>query len=153
MRNVIALILMAAFTVACNQEAEQSQAKKELAKKPVFDTVTVQQGQRLYAENCAQCHGASGEGAENWTERQEDGTFPAPPLNGTGHTWHHPQAALMDTIKNGTKRIGGSMPAWKDKLSDEQIEAILVWAKSQWPAELYQAWARRNQESLNKSKQ
>ena len=71
---------------------------------------------------------------------------PAPPLNGTGHAWHHPQKVLIDVIKNGTARLGGNMPPWKDRLSDQEIEDIIAWFKAQWPDELYAAWDRMNRE-------
>jgi mono/diheme cytochrome c family protein len=32
------------------------------------------------------------------------------------------------------------MLAWKDKLNDEEIEAIVAWFQSQWPDEVYAAW-------------
>ena len=32
------------------------------------------------------------------------------------------------------------MPAWKDKLSDEDIDAVIAWMQSVWPEEIYRAW-------------
>ncbi len=105
---------------------------------------TVQQGSRLYRANCAACHGDQGQGAPNWKQPGTDGKYPPPPLNGTGHAWHHPQPVLMSTIKNGTQRIGGNMPPWRGRLTDDDIGAIIVWMQSRWPDELYQAWERAN---------
>jgi mono/diheme cytochrome c family protein len=104
-------------------------------------------GRQLYLKNCTVCHGLNAEGSPDWRRRDKDGKFPAPPLNGTGHAWHHPKKALMNTIKNGTKVIGGNMPAWKDRLSDEEIETIILWFQSKWPEELYQAWVRMDKQS------
>lgn len=98
------------------------------------------QGQRLFQLNCAKCHGQQGEGAKNWRTPDKYGKNPAPPLNGTGHTWHHSTKALTSVIKNGTGKIGGNMPAWKDKLSNSEIALILTWITSQWPDEIYTAW-------------
>ncbi|MDO8595640.1 MAG: cytochrome c, partial [Sulfuricaulis sp.] len=97
-------------------------------------------GAKLYQENCATCHGAQAEGAPNWQKPGADGKHPAPPLNGSGHAWHHPLAVLKMTIKRGTMPMGGSMPAWGEKISDKDIEAIIVWIQSRWPDELYQSW-------------
>jgi mono/diheme cytochrome c family protein len=108
----------------------------------------LQHGHDLFLTHCASCHGQRAEGAANWQQRDASGAFPPPPLNGTGHAWHHPQRVLEDTIKNGTVRLGGKMPAWKEKLSDQQIRTILLWLQSQWPDELYAAWYRMNQEAL-----
>lgn len=104
------------------------------------DFSTMMRGAKLYQENCAACHGAQAEGAPGWQKPGADGKYPAPPLNGTGHAWHHPKAALKTTIKRGTMPMGGSMPAWEGKLSEEDIEAIIVWIQSRWPDEIYQNW-------------
>jgi mono/diheme cytochrome c family protein len=111
----------------------------------------MRRGALLYAANCAGCHGARAEGAPNWQKPGADGKHPAPPLNGLGHDWHHSLAALKSTIKGGTLRIGGSMPAWGDKLSDEDIGAIIVWFQSHWPEEIYQSW-RAMDEKARKGK-
>lgn len=124
------------------------------ASKPAVKTVrrqakftTVQKGFQLYRANCAACHGDQGQGAPNWKQAGADGKYPPPPLNGTGHAWHHPKPVLVRTIKDGTSRIGGKMPAWKDKLTDAEISAIITWFQSRWPDELYQAWARMDREA------
>jgi mono/diheme cytochrome c family protein len=153
MRNVNVGLVLGMLLVGCTQESEQTAQRESAVKKPKFDQVVLQQGRDLYTEHCAQCHGEQAQGADNWTQRRPDGKFPPPPLNGTGHTWHHSEAALINTIKHGTKRIGGSMPAWKDKLDEDQIKAILAWVQSQWPQELYTAWSRMNQQAIEKASQ
>lgn len=100
-------------------------------------------GGQLFSENCATCHGDLAQGAANWRAPGPNGKYPAPPLDGSGHAWHHPTTALVRTIKFGTLAIGGGMPAWKDKLSDEDIGAIIQWFQSRWPEEIYQEWQTR----------
>jgi len=34
------------------------------------------------------------------------------------------------------------MPAWRDKLSDDEIDDIIVWFQSRWPDQVYAAWQR-----------
>jgi mono/diheme cytochrome c family protein len=99
-------------------------------------------GRPLYLQHCASCHGMQGEGAAQWRRRQADGSFPPPPLNGTGHAWHHPLKALHATIANGQ----GKMPGWGDRLATAEILAIIAWFQSQWPDEIYAAWDRMNRE-------
>lgn len=111
------------------------------------DFAQIMRGARLFQDNCAQCHGKLGQGAPNWRQRDVDGKFPPPPLNGTGHTWHHPTTALVMTIKHGTIRLGGNMPPWKDTLDDAQIMDILAWIQAQWPDEIYAAWHEIDQRS------
>jgi mono/diheme cytochrome c family protein len=112
------------------------------------DALRYTRGLKLYQQTCAACHGKQGEGAANWQQKDADGKFLPPPLNGTGHTWHHPMYMLMDIIKNGTQRLGGNMPPWKGTLSDKQIQDILYWVQSQWPTEIYAAWYNNNLEVI-----
>ena len=112
-----------------------------------FDSVRAARGAEVYRANCAICHGARGDGAPNWQRPGPDGKYPAPPLNGSGHAWHHPYAALKMTIRDGTVRLGGNMPEWKDKLSDHDIDAVIVWMLSLWPKEIYQAWLAMDEKS------
>jgi mono/diheme cytochrome c family protein len=107
----------------------------------------VSRGGELFARNCATCHGGNAEGAPNWRHRGPDGRFPPPPLNGTGHAWHHPKAVLHDVIKNGSPPGQGNMPAWRDRLTDEQIDDIIAWFQSQWPNQVYNAWYQMDQRS------
>lgn len=117
------------------------------AAKPRAKFAAVQKGFKLYRANCASCHGDQGQGAYNWKQAGPGGKYPPPPLNGTGHAWHHPMPVLMSTIKKGTQRIGGNMPPWQGKLTDDDISAIIAWFQSRWPDELYQAWARMDREA------
>ncbi len=109
------------------------------------DFAQVARGGSLYKQYCAECHGVKGEGAPNWRQRDSDGLFPAPPLNGSGHAWHHPKAMLQYVIANGSPGGQGRMPAWKDKLSTEEINDIIAWFMSRWPDQAYQAWHRMNE--------
>ena len=111
------------------------------------DPAFVARGSEVYQKNCASCHGGMAQGAPNWQRPGPDGKYPAPPLNGSAHAWHHPQAALRMTIRDGTARLGGNMPAWKDKLSDQDIDAVIAWMQSLWPEELYRAWYAMDQKS------
>ena len=109
-----------------------------------FSMATIAKGGKVYKENCAACHGANGEGAAEWRKRKANGKLKPPPLNGTGHTWHHSKALLLSIIANGTASQGGEMPAWRDKLSKDEMEAALIWVQSKWPKETYQAWLEIN---------
>ena len=116
-----------------------------LAADRIYDAAELEVGQKLYIENCAVCHGQNAEGTvKEWHIRDADGNMPPPPLNGTAHTWHHPAKVLFQTISEGTERLGGKMPAWKDKLDDEEIVLIINWITSLWPDEIYEAWLRMN---------
>ena len=47
----------------------------------------------------------------------------------------------LDPIGEGTAKLGGGMPAWKGKFSEDDIEAVIAWFQSRWPEEVYQSWA------------
>jgi mono/diheme cytochrome c family protein len=106
----------------------------------VIDTALAQRGRDVYSKHCAACHGADAEGAAHWRHRGADGKFPAPPLDGSGHAWHHPMADLREMIREGSRPGEGNMPAWKDKLDDDQINAIIAWFQSLWNDDVFEAW-------------
>ncbi len=101
----------------------------------VGDT-SAERGQALYAANCARCHGDTGAGANNWKVRDPDGALPPPPLDATGHTWHHGDGLLAGIIREGCAiyQVGTApcnMPAFPD-LTDFEVVAILSLLKSWW---------------------
>lgn len=110
------------------------------------DTNLVMQGKVIYVNNCASCHGASLQGQPDWRQRLPSGRLPAPPHDKTGHTWHHPDAMLVDIVKNGLvpgktapPRYESDMPAYGEVLSDEEIVAVITYIKSSWPPKVLQA--------------
>uniref|UniRef100_UPI003F491B10 c-type cytochrome n=1 Tax=Cupriavidus taiwanensis TaxID=164546 RepID=UPI003F491B10 len=107
------------------------------------DPVRVAQGRKIYAQQCASCHGADLEGQPDWRQRLPSGRMPAPPHDASGHTWHHPDAVLFAITKNGL--VAGvtapadyvsDMPAFGQSLSDADIIAVLAYIKSTWPRKL-----------------
>ncbi len=117
------------------------------------DAAVVAAGGRLYAAQCAACHGAQLEGQPAWRTRGADGLLPAPPHDASGHTWHHPDEALFRITKFGVASIIGdptyktAMPVYEGQLSDEQIVAVLSWIKAQWPAAIRQKHDQMNTEA------
>lgn len=114
------------------------------------DFAQIQRGGRIYQQNCAQCHGTQGEGDPNWRQRDTQGMFPPPPLNGTAHTWHHPMAVLKHVITNGSPQGKGRMPAWGGKLSEQEIEDVIAWFQAKWPDEVYAAWYEMDQRARSR---
>jgi cytochrome c6 len=81
----------------------------------------VKQGQEVFADNCAQCHRSNGEGLP--------GTFPA--LTKNSFVVGGPKPVIA-TVLNGRKGALGQMPAWKDKLDDGQIAAVVTYIRQAW---------------------
>jgi len=136
----IALTASAFLAVACAAQASTLAATTSLPPLPTLDPAWIQTGKELYQANCATCHGAQAEGAPNWATPGPDGLYPAPPQDDTGHTWHHSDRVLYETIYGGMGdplRPGSPlrMPAWSDKLNDAEIRALIAYFKSLWTEE------------------
>lgn len=110
-------------------------------------------GQALYLEHCASCHGAQLQGEANWKTPREDGTLPAPPHDATGHTWHHGDRLLFAYTKfggaalmaaRGMSGFNSGMPGFGETLSDAEIGAILSHIKSTWPDDIRRVQAERS---------
>jgi mono/diheme cytochrome c family protein len=104
--------------------------------------IMIAKGKLAYENNCISCHQVNLSGAENWKELDEDGHRKAPPLNGTGHTWHHDDKTLHSIIKYGLAKLvsnyQGKMAGFGDVLNDDEIDNVLAYIKSYWPKEKYQ---------------
>lgn len=101
----------------------------------------VAEGRMVYQVRCASCHGANLEGQINWQTPLSDGSMPAPPHDATGHTWHHNDRFLFETVKYGGQATSPSeqlnkMPAFQGVLNDREIWATLAFIKSTWMQEL-----------------
>ncbi|OPX55386.1 Cytochrome C oxidase, cbb3-type, subunit III [Oceanospirillum multiglobuliferum] len=108
-----------------------------------YSAEQVSQGKKLFQQYCAECHGAFAQGNPNWRQPTENGRYLPPPLNGTGHAWHHPMAQLRDVITNGRgPDVPSDMPAWGEKVNAQEVDALIAWFQSRWPDEIYQAWSR-----------
>ena len=110
---------------------------------PTLDAALASQGEVLYLQACARCHGTNLEGEANWRVTKEDGSLPSPPHDSSGHTWHHPDSLLLEIIANGGDlQFNSTMPGFADSLTEEDMIAILTYLKSSWNEEdrEYQWW-------------
>jgi mono/diheme cytochrome c family protein len=119
-----------------------------LAEEPLagkwYSASQLELGKKVFKENCMVCHGEQGQGlADNWRKPIADGSYPPPPLNGSAHTWHHRMSTLIRTINEGGVPIGGKMPAFADRLSDEEKIAVIARFQDWWPEEIYKGWIER----------
>jgi len=106
----------------------------------IFSVEQVTLGARLYQQHCAQCHGPNAQGHPDW---QTAGVVAAPPLDSTGNAIKRSRASLLAVIRDGAVRNGAPvMPAWKGRLSDGDIEAVISWFQALWPPEVYDTWRK-----------
>ena len=115
----------------------------------------VEEGREVYAATCAACHGAAGEGQPEWHVLKADGTLPAPPLNGDGHTWHHPDGVLYRVVSEGGQILEdpgldftSAMPAFGGQLSHGEIVAVLTYVKSLWGEKTSRGLSIRESQAL-----
>jgi len=101
-------------------------------------------GENVFNQNCVSCHGSKGRGlAKDWKVKDENGNYPAPPLNGTAHTWHHSPSDLLYTINKGGGEMGGQMPGFEGRLSEQEKLALLDYIYSLWPSEIQTKYDKR----------
>ena len=115
-----------------------------------YNDAQVTQGKALYATQCAECHGVNAQSIPNWQQKTPEGKYPPPPLNGSAHAWHHSFQLLRRTINEGGLALGGQMPAFKDKLNEEQTNAVIASFQSYWSDEIYSQWQQRNPIKIEK---
>ena len=103
------------------------------ARSPLKTTPKViQQGGTLYTKHCATCHGADGivEG------KTGESLSPSPAL--LAYLIQHPISVdgyLLWSISDGGGAFGTSMPAFKDKLSRDEIWNIIAYMRAGFPSQ------------------
>jgi mono/diheme cytochrome c family protein len=128
LRIGVASAVLGALLLGCSGGKPPSQAETNLAnaakdvsipleagkmKNPLPETPEVlSQGQGVFLESCAQCHGADARGDTNIGRNMNP---PAMDLT-SAHVQHWSDAELFWIIQNGVRLTG--MPAWKTSISD-----------------------------------
>lgn len=129
MAAVIAAVVV--VVVACGRDTGPS---------PTFPPpVSVARGETLYAANCQSCHGGPNGGSMM--------DIP-PPHNANGHTWHHSDCDLIRTVLDGPGQMSEMMrqmmqvspdtprmPAFRGKLTDDEVESVIDYIKTWWSPE------------------
>jgi len=104
----LALLLIGLILVACNSHTER----------PPKPEKVIHSGQRLYVEFCAECHQTDGTGWSNLYPR----------LAGNPIVTLHDPEPIIDTVAYGQ----GSMMAFHDRLTSQEIAAILSYIRNSW---------------------
>jgi mono/diheme cytochrome c family protein len=113
----------------------------EAAPPPDLEPELIRVGEALYAQHCASCHGVELAGESDWRIPNDDRSLKPPPHNATGHTWHHSDRLLLETVRDGIDTPVSRMPVFARVLTDDDIEAILEFIKSNWgPQERLFQW-------------
>ena len=122
----IFIIAVIAFLAGCSPAEKETSAESNIVL-----------GEDVFNKNCVSCHGSKGVGlAKDWKVKDENGNYPAPPLNGSAHTWHHSPSDLLYTINKGGLDMGGQMPGFEARLNEEEKQALIDYIYSLWPSEI-----------------
>lgn len=139
----IILVLIVPIIISCTEKS--STQKEPVTEGRWFTEKQFKLGKQVFTTYCASCHGTRAQGiVKDWKQRNPDGSFPAPPLDGSAHAWHHPLSVLVQQINEGGIRLGGTMPAFGDTLSDEEVIATIAYFQSFWDKETYDQWIQMN---------
>ena len=79
----------------------------------------------VFVKNCQNCHGPTGSGGP---VKLEDGTRLKVPSLRQGHALRHPDSDFVKQINKG----GDGMPAFKDKLTAQQIDELVRFIRSEF---------------------
>ncbi len=85
-----------------------------------IDPTRAAAGQSVYEEHCRACHGARGRG-----DGPSAASLKQAPADLRAHAFHHDEAYLAALVQQGF----GVMPAFRGKLSDEQIANVIQYIR------------------------
>lgn len=95
-------------------DLERTGSKLVITKLTKIGEVAIINGGEIYKTNCAECHGGLGEGAIKGISLLK------------GHALKHSEKEYIERVLNGK---GKKMPAFKDKLSAEQIATVVKYVR------------------------
>ncbi|MBC8210499.1 MAG: cytochrome c [Gammaproteobacteria bacterium] len=114
------------------------------------DPFYLMEGEAIYKVECASCHGAQLEGQAGWKTRRADGKLAAPPQDASGQSWKKSRETLAAIIHSGMVEPHApagyisDMPAFANKLSEHQINNVLLYIESHWTPEIISWRAQQN---------
>lgn len=121
--------------------------------KPALPDAVAARGQQIYAAKLSGLPWRPG-------RRRDDG-LPAEAQrehNASGHTRRHPDCELLEAITTGSGPMttmmrevmappgAPAMPAWREKLGAEEIDAVLVYIRTMWTPEQREVQSRAHAE-------
>lgn len=150
--KIFATLIVGLGLAGCDQTpsgASTPVREDKVAFERKLDSAQVARGKQVYENYCLECHGEQGKGlAGDWRIRDAEGKFPPPPLDDSAHAWHHPTAVLLEMVREGSPQGQGNMPAWKEKLSEQEMQDVVAYIKSLWSDQAYRLWLKMEQQSL-----
>lgn len=121
-RNTLVLVIAGIALLILSLWANYND--QQVVSSVLSDEELLERGQSVYEQNCIACHGPGGEGHGEVKQ--------APALNGSEHSWHHPDGDLYRIVSDGLI----NMPSFKEELSHEERIAVIRYFQSWWPADM-----------------
>lgn len=129
------MLIVLVASVACTSTSQSEITMRNT----VISREQIAQGQEIYAQYCASCHGINAEGQFPNVPDQRDATgrLGAPPHDGSGHTWHHGDELLIGYVLNGGLGLSNPeqfypMPPFNGILTEQQAINVLAYIKTLW---------------------
>tara|TARA_R110002110_G_scaffold167482_1_gene368469 strand:- start:13852 stop:14316 length:465 start_codon:yes stop_codon:yes gene_type:complete len=140
--NYLYLGLLLVFLMSCERDHVETTTG---SLQRWYSLEQVEEGKVLFLRHCTVCHGEEAQGlTQEWMKRDASGNFPAPPLNGTAHAWHHPLPILDQVIAEGGIPLGGTMPGFSAQLDERDRQLTVAYFQSFWSDEIYESWQTIN---------
>jgi len=134
-----------ALLSACSDSTQQAQGKGPRQ----YDKMALAQGERVFQANCTVCHGYRGEAKPGWQNPGPDGKLQPPPLDDSGRTWRLTSSQMKQFIHQGSPAERSHMPAWRGKLTEQEIDNVATWITSLWSDAVYLEWLTRVEQQKN----
>jgi mono/diheme cytochrome c family protein len=117
-------LLPAIATLACSDPAPRAEGDYPITKQElgIAGIAAREPGEAAYARTCIACHGADGKGNGGKTGADltaQDGPFTKP------------DAVLIASVRDGKQGTTGVMPAHRALLTDEELAAVVAYARAQ----------------------
>ena len=131
LRKPISFVALLLFTIlvlaSCSNGEDGVGGNDSTLEFPIeLTSERIEAGESIYQKDCASCHGPV------------NGPAPlkAAPVHGdAGHTWHHPDRLLHQWVLDKPP-MSTVMPAFRGRLSDEEVMQVLAYIKSHWQPEI-----------------
>jgi mono/diheme cytochrome c family protein len=122
---LLALLLCAIFIMTgCSKTVSTDTANTTPAAKPTATPDEFASTRVTFAKHCLECHGAQGEGGLKTVDNKK---LKVPNLS-EGHALKHTDEDFAEQIMKG----GDGMPAFKDKLSPEEINTLVRFVRHEF---------------------
>ena len=124
---MLALVIFATFLMGSCSQSENASTPGSTTTPAAKATATPDEfafARANYAKHCFECHGTEGEGGIKTVDNKR---LKVPSLR-EGHALKHSDEDFVEQIVKG----GDGMPAFKDKLSPEEIKALVRFVRHEF---------------------